>query len=438
MFLSNIHIENFKGIQNADFAFTRSMNLIVGNNGTGKTSVLEAISVALGGFLAGIQGVNTIHFSKDEIRCENQLLGTGSNNVIYRTPIKVNANIIINGKNFPITRQKKSVSSSRSTIEPRDICKEAEKMASNRESVLPIISYQSFSRISNQKKDKWEDPFSTDFSRVVGYTDCLEEASNTKMLTNWCKKMDHISWQQEKEIAEYEAVKHAASQFMQVMLGKENIHVFYDKRTEELMYACDSEQLPIRLLSSGFRTLLGMVLDIAYRMAILNPDLLDRIVTATPGIVLIDEIDMHLHPNWQWKVVKALQTTFPEVQFIATTHSPIIMASCKKENLIMLNPVDQFLDIPSDIYQGNTVKGWQVNDVLEQCMNSCCRDPETVKMLEDLTKLAQKKIKHTITEDELEKYHSMIKELSEMLPQNDMGVEEAALLSINEMLGGSL
>lgn len=438
MFLSNIQIENFKGIQNANFTFSKSMNLIVGNNGTGKTSVLEAISVALGGFLAGIQGVNTIHFSKDEIRCENQLLGAGSNNIVYRTPIKVNANIIINGKNFPFTRQKKSVSSSRSTIEPRDICKEAEKMASNREAVLPIISYQSFSRISNQKKDKWEDPFSNDFSRVVGYTDCLEEASNTKMLTNWCKKMDHISWQQEKEIAEYEAVKHAAAQFMQVMLDRKNIRVFYDKRTEELMYACDSEQLPIRLLSSGFRTLLGMVLDIAYRMAILNPDLLDHIVSATPGIVLIDEIDMHLHPNWQWKVVKALQTTFPEVQFIATTHSPIIMASCKNENMIMLNPIDQFLDIPSDIYQGNTVKGWQINDVLEQCMNSCYRDPETVEMLKNLTTLAQKKIKHTISEEELEKYHSIIKELNEMLPQNDMGVEEAALLSINEMLGGSL
>lgn len=438
MFLSDIHIENFKGIQNANFAFTKSMNLIVGNNGTGKTSVLEAISVALGGFLAGIQGVTTIHFSKDEIRCENQLLGSGSNNIIYRTPIKVNANIMINGKKFPFTRQKKSVSSSRSTIEPRDICKEAEKMASNRESILPIISYQSFSRISNQKKDKWEDPFSNDFSRVVGYTDCLEEASNTKMLTNWCKKMDHISWQQGKEIAEYEAVKHAAAQFMQVMLDRENIRVFYDKRTEELMYACDSEQLPIRLLSSGFRTLLGMVLDIAYRMAILNPDLLDHIVSDTPGIVLIDEIDMHLHPNWQWKVVNALQTTFPEVQFIATTHSPIIMASCKNENMIMLNPIDQFLDIPSDIYQGNTVKGWQINDVLEQCMNSCYRDPETVEMLKDLTTLAQKKIKHTISEEELGKYHSIIKELNEMLPQNDMVVEEAALLSINEMLGGSL
>ena len=68
MYLSKIHIENFKGIKSADFDFDRSVNIIIGNNGAGKTSVLEAIAVALGGFLSGIDGVNTIHFSRDEIR----------------------------------------------------------------------------------------------------------------------------------------------------------------------------------------------------------------------------------------------------------------------------------------------------------------------------------------------------------------------------------
>lgn len=102
--------------------------------------------------MAGIEGVNTIHFSKDEIRRENQLLGAGSNNIVYRTPIKVDVDMLVDGEKFHFTRQKKSVSSSRSTIEPRDICKKAESMARDSKSILPIISYQSFSRISNQKK----------------------------------------------------------------------------------------------------------------------------------------------------------------------------------------------------------------------------------------------------------------------------------------------
>ena len=92
------------------------------------------------------------------------------------------------------------------------------------------------------------------------------------------------------------------------MQEDENIHIYYDKRTEELLYVNKEGILPIRLLSSGFRNLLGMVFDIAYRMAVLNPDLLEDITSITPGVVLIDEIDMHLHPNWQWKVVDALKT----------------------------------------------------------------------------------------------------------------------------------
>lgn len=435
MYLSKIHIENFKGIKNANFSFSKSMNLIIGNNGTGKTSVLEAIAVALGSYLAGIDGVNTLHFSKDEIRRENQLLGEGSNNIEYKTPILVEAELEINNIVYSFIRQKKSVSSSRSTIEPRTICKIAGEMARDINSILPIISYQSFSRISNQKKDKWENPFSSDFSRIVGYTDCLEEASNTKMLTNWCKRMEQIAWQEEKNIAEYEAVKEAVSKFMQIMLDSKHINIFYDKRTEELMYSNTLETLPVRFLSSGFRTLLGMVLDISYRMAVLNPNLLEDIISNTPGIVLIDEIDMHLHPNWQWKVVEALKTTFPKIQFIATTHSPIVISSCQNENLIMLNPIDLFLDKPSEIIHERTVKGWQVDDVLKQYMNSNNRDPETTEKLSELSTLGKKKLSGKMSEDDYNKYKHLIKELRTLLPQDDIGIEEAALLSISELIG---
>lgn len=443
MYLSKIHIENFKGIKSADFDFDRSVNIIIGNNGAGKTAVLEAIAVALGGFLSGIDGVNTIHFSREEIRRESQLTGTGSSNVVYRTPISVETCLELNTgdrdcadlRMFKFARQKKSIKSARSTVEPRDICREAQRMANDQKAILPVISYQSFSRVTNQKKDKWENPFSDEYSRVVGYVDCLEEAANDKMLINWCRRMEQVSWQQEQTILEYEIVKRTVSKFMQFMQEDENIHIYYDKRTEELLYVNKEGILPIRLLSSGFRNLLGMVFDIAYRMAVLNPDLLEDITSITPGVVLIDEIDMHLHPNWQWKVVDALKNTFPNVQFIVTTHSPIIVASCKEEKLIMLQLEDVFLDIPSEIVLGKTVKGWMVDSVLKEYMQSGNRDPETSAKLNRLTELAKMKISRRMNEESAREYEDLIGELSSILPEDDIAVEEAALMSVDEILG---
>ena len=193
--------------------------------------------------------------------------------------------------------------------------------------------------------------------------------------------------------------------------------------------------MPIRLLSSGFRNLLGMVFDIAYRMAVLNPDLLEDITSITPGVVLIDEIDMHLHPNWQWKVVDALKNTFPNVQFIVTTHSPIIVASCKEEKLIMLQLEDVFLDKPSEIVLGKTVKGWMVDSVLKEYMQSGNRDPETSAKLNRLTELAKMKISRRMNEESAREYEDLIGELSSILPEDDIAVEEAAFMSVDEILG---
>lgn len=432
MIIKKIEIENFKGIENILFEFDEKFNLIAGNNGTGKTSALEAISVALGAFLSGIDGVNSIHFTKDEIRREKELLGDGSTNILYKTPVSVRCELVIDGTEFEFTRRKVSVKSSRSTTEPKDICRKATELINDSDSILPVISYQSFSRIANQKREKWSNPFSDDFSRSIAYTDCLEDASNTKMLQNWCKRMEEVSWQLDKKIAEYEVVKNAVSKFMSIMLDDDNVRVYYDKRTDELMYSNTKENLPIRILSSGFRTLIGMVFDISCRMAILNPNLRNEIVGRTPGIVLIDEIDMHLHPKWQWKISDALKKTFPKVQFIATTHSPIVLSSCKNDKIILLESSENnHLEIEYD----ESKKGWQVNDVLERVMETSNRDPETEEKLNRLSILAKKKMNESIKESELDEFRKLRSEIKLLIPEDDIAIEKVVLSSIKEMIG---
>lgn len=344
--------------------FQEGFNIVIGDNGVGKTSILEAISVTLGGFLRGIDGAYSKNFSKDEIRCVSELFGAGSWNILYITPIQVDCSVELDGQNYSWTRKKNSIKSSKSTVQPIDICKKAASLINDKDSILPLLSYQSVSRMWAQKREKQQDLFKKDnFSRSVGYTDCLSQEANNKLLLNWCRKMEQVSWQEDKKIDEYEAVKKALEKFMSKMNNEDNIKVFYDKKQDELVYMEKGKVLPIRYLSAGYQSLIWMVLEISYRMAVLNPNLFENVINKTPGIVLIDELDLHLHPKWQWRVIEALEETFPKLQFIATTHSPIILASCKNVRVIAI-------DNDMKVEYKNSLYGVQVNDVLETYQDS--------------------------------------------------------------------
>ena len=111
------------------------------------------------------------------------------------------------------------------------------------------------------------------------------------MLMNWVRHMERMEWRRKEKIREYQGVKDALCKFMQTMLGEEVLSFEYDDQSDELIYVTSTEALPIRALSAGYQSVIWMVLDIAYRMALLNPNLLEDI-SQTPGIVLIDELDM--------------------------------------------------------------------------------------------------------------------------------------------------
>ena len=80
-----------------------------------------------------------------------------------------------------------------------------------------------------------------------------------------------------------------------------------------------------------------MVADIARRACLLNPHLGGAVLEETPGIVLIDELDLHLHPKWQRRIIGDLRRTFPKIQFIATTHSPQLIGQVKPDEILLLD-----------------------------------------------------------------------------------------------------
>ena len=356
MYISHVEIKKFRGIEKKEIDFKPGFNLIKGVNGKGKTSILEAIAVGLGGYVAGLPEVSTRHFSMQEVRTKYEKTGDGSLNKTYELPIEVSLKAEINGEEYEWTRGKNSIKSSRSTIQPRTICKVAEKTVVNSKKELPIILYLGAGRVWASKKEKVENVFRNKYIPTVGYTDALIEELNTKLLLNWCMHMEQVSWQKEQKIAEYEAVKTAVASFMDIMEESSGHEVFYDKQEGQMMYKKDNNVLAIEQLSAGYQSLIWIAFDIAYRMAILNSEKKERIAETT-GVVLVDEIDMHLHPKWQWNVINALQKVFSNVQFIATTHSPIMLSAAKDAWLI---------DVDEDqTYFGYSHYGLDVNAALK-------------------------------------------------------------------------
>lgn len=118
--------------------------------------------------------------------------------------------------------------------------------------------------------------------------------------------------------------------------GWSGIH--YSLTHEELaMQQAGQGTLPVSLLSDGVRTMVSMVADMAWRCAKLNSHLGASAAKETPGIVLIDEVDLHLHPAWQQRVIQSLVSTFPKVQFIVTTHSSQVLTTVPRECIRLID-----------------------------------------------------------------------------------------------------
>lgn len=139
----------------------------------------------------------------------------------------------------------------------------------------------------------------------------------------------------------------------------EGQQVLYSSRYGEIAVKnTDGTVINFSALSDGYRNVIKIVTDIATKMCILNPYLGKDTLILTPGIVVIDELDLSLHPTWQRRIVDILKELFPKVQFICATHSPFIIQSLEPGELITL---DSILD---EEYSGQSIE-----DIAEDVMN---------------------------------------------------------------------
>lgn len=374
MYLKKVHIKNYKAIEELDIDLKPGVNLLIGDNGAGKTSVLEGIAVALGGMFVNVAGVSTKNIVKDDVRLKIKPLGDSSTSVEYCEPVLAGCMLHVSeDQDFTWNRIKEEVSSTHTKIENKDVCTWMKKMTNNSETLLPLISFQSAARAWRVKRGD----FGTELKKKLddrrcGYIGCLDSSMDVKSVQQWCLKQEVTALAKEKKIREYEMFKGIVASFMKEINELENTPViYYSPQFDELVYKDDKTEMPISKLSAGYQSLLWMIMDLAYRVCMLNPELESK--NQISGIVLIDEIDLHLHPKWQWNVIEALRKTFENVQFIIATHSPIVISSSKETNLVLLDNEQEVSYLP-DCY------GYEVEDVLRYRQESVSR-PKKVKVL---------------------------------------------------------
>lgn len=327
MHLINAQITNFRGIEQLRLEFKPGFHLIKGTGGTGKTSILNALAAGLSGILSGIEGFSTTHFNRDEIRKVYGISGDGALDCSYFAPVEITLVASVEGINIPVRwiMSRTSIHASKSSIQPKDTAAVLRRLAKKAELDLPVISFYGSERACSLRLEKIENIFRKKYLRTVGYTDTLSESTNLRFLFNWCSKMEQTE--------QYGAVMDAAADFAGRMNCGKSCRFFFDKKLDELMYQDDQGILPVGHLSAGFQSLIWMVFDISFRMALLNPHKKEEIPKSR-GIVLIDELDMHLDCKGQAAVIDALRGVFPNVQFIAAACSAILADSAKEVTII--------------------------------------------------------------------------------------------------------
>lgn len=417
MKIKNIKLKNFRCFEELVIELNERCNVIVGVNGAGKSTILDALAISIGTYFAKIPTAYSLPIQKEDVLRKSYLTGSIISTE-YQFPVVISTEGIANGKFIEWSRElnglknKTTVKNASNLIEVGHIQQQNIQNGVT-DTTLPIFAYYGTGRLYKKKNNRITKLDIKKSSRLDGYTDALSLGTNEKQLLRWFEDMTLIKIQEDREIPELKTVKTAIEKCFKIgnkdvtdvsinySVKSKDIEVSYRKNNE-------IEKLPLHMFSDGIRITLTMVADIATRMAKLNPQLLDNVLE-TPGVILIDEIDMHLHPSWQSRIITSLLETFTNIQIITTTHSPIVISNIESEYLRILKN--------NEIMNPSTNYNRELDDIVNNIMETDYR-PEEVRNLIN-------QINQNIDNEELEEAKELLDNLKDILGETDSEVISA-------------
>jgi len=399
MKLKKITIENFRCFETLDIGFEEDVNVIVGVNGAGKTALLDVITVAL--CEVAIPRVPSARFQKDRkgYHYGHYAHVFCSSDDIYVDPhakdvfsgrrgfVQISTLASLGDQEYSWTQRLQENNANEFALKYSDITTPVHhymdnlwySAKENLEFPIPVAVYYLAQR-RLAKTPHLGDIFNVKLERVNAFQDALHAGVDYMAACQWFYLRENAELREriEKENTQfqYHDLKSVREALGNVIEGLERIYfdnstpprLMVDVRKKPTNDTDFVERLALDQVSDGYRNLLALVIDYARRLAMANPFIPNPL--EVPGILMIDEIELHLHPKWQQTIIPNLRKAFPNTQIIVTTHSPQVLTTVDNRCIRLLKD--------NKVYTTDEfTKGAESKRVLEHVLGTASRPPDS-------------------------------------------------------------